>query len=373
MSVITRFWSIRVVNSAAQILWGALLLCLCPPMILAQEPAANTEPSTTASETSSSSQSSEAPLYPSRAMRDKSLIAKEMDDEVLWLDTEYGKILALYRPTEAKTTHGVLILFHATENPQAWPPLLENLRAQLPRYGWETLAISLPQKYPAIIPTRPSSSSASASASRANTETAGELAETAVPEPTAPPSASSSSGSSISASSAVARELLIEAYVNAALGYLKDKGQLNTVILADNSSVQLVLQTLSPQVQLNKLDSTILDGPLQALAITNLQNQEPNSKVELEGVFATPQLPVLDIFFSPDNPEQTELRDLHRAVAMRKKVANYQQLLIDTQIKLTEQDHQSYLLGRVRGFMQRQASGTEAKAPEDDKQDKQKQ
>src|SRR6187431_813983 len=372
MSVITRFWSIRVVNSAAQILWGALLLCLCPAMILAQEPAANTELSTTASETSSSSQSSEAPLYPSRAMRDKSLIAKAMDDEALWLDTEYGKILALYRPTEAKTTHGVLILFHASENPQTWPPLLENLRAQLPRYGWETLAISLPRKYPVIIPTRPSSSSAGASASSANTETAGETAETAVPEPTAP--ASSSSGSSISASAAAARDLLIEAYVNAALEYLKEKGQLNTVILADNSSVQLVLQTLSPQIQLNEHDSTILDGPLQALVITNLQNQEPISKVVLEGVFATPQLPVLDIFFSPDNPEQTESRDLHRAVAMRKKVTNYQQLSMDTQTKLTEQDHQSYLLGRVRGFMQRQASGTEVKnASADGKQDTQKQ
>jgi hypothetical protein len=47
---------------------------------------------------------------------------------------------------------------------------------------------------------------------------------------------------------------------------------------------------------------------------------------------------------------------------MRKKVVDYQQLLIDDQPKLVEQDHQSFLLGRVRGFMQQKASGTELKA-----------
>jgi hypothetical protein len=366
MSVITNLWPIGLVNSAAHILCGALLLNLCPSITLAQEPAANTESSVATNETSSSSRSSEAPLYPSRDIRDKSLIAKAIDDEVQWLDTEYGKILALYRPTEAKTTHGVLILFHATETPQSWPSLLENLRAQLPRHGWETLAISLPQKYPTAIPARPSSSSASESISSIDTETAAKPTDTASPEPA---SASSSSSSSISASSAVARDLLIEAYINAALGFLKEKGQLNTVILADNSSVYLVLQTLSSQIQVNNRDPTIMDGPLQALVITNLQNQEPLNRAELEEVFAAPQLPVLDIFFSPDNPGQKESRDLHRAVAMRKKLDEYQQLLMDTQPKLVERDHQSYLLGRVRGFMQRQASGTETKASEEDKQD----
>lgn len=358
----------RLIKSATQILCGSLLLCLFPSITLAQEPSPNTESSVATTEISSSSQSSEAPLYPSRDMRDKSLIAKAMVDEAQWLDTEYGKILALYRPTEAKITHGALILFHATENPQAWPPLLENLRAQLPRYGWETLAISLPQKHPATIPARPSSSSAGASASSADTETA----ETTTPEPVAPISTASSSSSSI-LSSAVARDLLIEAYINAALEFLKEKDQLNTVILADNSSVHLVLQTLSPQIRVTNGDATIMDGPLQALVITNMQNQEPINRVELEGVFATPQLPVLDIFFSPDNPEQTSSRDLHRAVAMRKKVATYQQLLMNIQPKLTEQDHQSYLLGRIRGFMQQQASGTEAKAPGDGKQSEQNQ
>jgi hypothetical protein len=58
---------------------------------------------------------------------------------------------------------------------------------------------------------------------------------------------------------------------------------------------------------------------------------------------------------------------------MRKKMDYYQQLLIEIQPKLTEQDDQSYLLGRVRGFMQRQAGGTEVKNSPDDKQEGQRQ
>ncbi|MDF3014094.1 MAG: hypothetical protein K0Q78_2298, partial [Cellvibrio sp.] len=71
---------------------------------------------------------------------------------------------------------------------------------------------------------------------------------------TTPESASNSSASpsSSSASSIVARDLLIQAYVNAGLEFVKGKGQLNAVILADNSSVYLVSQTLTPHIQLNE-------------------------------------------------------------------------------------------------------------------------
>lgn len=354
------------------------MLCLLPQLTLAQEPEENTESSAARSETSSSSKSSEAPLYESRDIRNQSLIAAAVDDEAQWLETEHGKILALYRPTEAKKTLGVLILFHAAENPQFWPPMLENLRANLPRYGWETLAISLPHKYPPAIPERPSSSSFSASASSANAETDGQPDEETVespaqeeaatpeentePEENAVAAPSSAPSSSSAASSSIAREILITTYVDAAFNFLKEKGQLNVVVLTDNSSTYQVMQTLLPQIKENKRDTSVVDGPLQALVITNLQQQEPIAKAELEVIFGTAQLPVMDIFFTPDNPEQTEARELHRAVAMRKKLADYQQLLSDSQPKLVEKDHRSYLLGRVRGFMRQKASGTELNA-----------
>lgn len=363
MRPIADLWPITLINSRAGLTCAAIVICLFAPNLPAQEPDVNAETSAVSSETSSSSKSSEAPLYESRDMRDKSLLAKAVDDEAQWLETEHGKILALYHPTEAKVTRGVLILFHAAENPQFWPPMLENLRANLPRYGWETLALSLPQKYPAAIPARPSSSSASASS--ASTEAEAGAPEAAVPtaeENTAASSSADASSSSLAASSIIPRDLLIEAYVNAAFTFLEEKGQLNRVILVDNSSAYQVLQKLIPQVQENKQDKDMLDGPLQALVITNLQQQEPINKLELETIFGAEKLPVQDIFFAPDNAEQSESRDLHRAVAMRKKVDSYQQILLDNPPKLVEQDHQSFLLGRVRGFMQQKADGSEAKS-----------
>jgi len=366
-------WPIRFVHSSTPYFCGALVFCLLPLIALAQEPEVTAESSAATSEISSSSKSSEAPLYPSRDMRDKSLIAAAMDDEAQWLETEYGKILALYRPTEAKMTHGVLILFHAAENPQSWPPILENLRAYLPRYGWETLAISLPHEYPAVIPARPSSSSFSASASSADTEVTTETGDAETTPETASSSISGSSSSSTATSSAVARDLLVKAYADAAFAFLKEKGKFNTVLLTDNSSAYLVLQNLLPQIKANPRDETTVDGPLQALVITNLQQQEPINKQELEAIFGAEQLPILDIFFAPENNEQAEFRDLHKAVAMRKKTVNYQQLLMDLQSKPSMQDHQSYLLGRVRGFMQQKASGAEVKTPEDENRSKQTQ
>lgn len=361
MLVTTAPWPIRFVNRPARFFWGVLTLCLLPLTALAQEPGENAESSAVSSAISSASKSSEAPLYPSRDIRNKSLIAAAMDDEAQWLETEHGKILALYRPTEAKKTLGVLILFHAAENPQLWPPMLENLRANLPRYGWETLAISLPQRYQAAVPARPSSSSASASASSASAE-AEAAADGPPAEETVAASSRSAPSSSSAASSRVAREVLIATYVDAAFNFLKEKGQLNTVVLTDNSSALQIMQTLAPQIKDNSRDTTVVDGPLQALIITNLQQQEPITKQELETIFSAKQLPVLDLFFAPVDAGQMQARELHKAVAMRKKVADYQQLLIDDQPKSVEQDHQTFVLGRVRGFMQQKASGTELKA-----------
>lgn len=359
MRSIAYLWSLTLIIFRGGFTGTMLLFCLISANLFAQEPDSNAETSTASNETSSSSKSSEAPLYESRDLRDKSLLAKAVDDQAQWLDTEHGQILTLYRPTEAKMTQGVLILFHAAESPQFWPPILENLRANLPRYGWETLAVSLPQKDPAAIPPRASSAvSAPVSSSTAPEEA------TSTPEATAAQSSSSPDAASSSVvPSNVTREILIEAYVNTAMSFLNEKGNFNTVILVDNSSAYHVLQKIIPQVQKNKRDSTTLDGPFQALVIVNFQQQEPIAKSELETIFNLEQLPVLDIFFAPNNTEQAKSRDLHRAVAMREKVANYQQFFISNQSKLVERDHQSFLLGKVRGFMQQQAAGIEVKAP----------
>lgn len=300
----------------------------------------------------SSSSSSEVPLYPSRGVRDKTLIAQAAGEQAQWLDTEHGKLLAFYRPTEARTTHGVLVLFHSAEDPQTWPPILENLRANLPRFGWETLAITLPHRYPQPIPLRPSSASSSTVSTTESTE------ET--PGADAQQQTDSSAAQSSVSSPAVPRDTLIQAYVQAAFDFLQGKGQMNAVVLVDNSSATPVIQHLLPQLQVNAEDSDRFDGPIQALVITNLQSQEPLTTNELVTLFGNPKLPVLDVFFNPDTAEQKRAKEAHRAVAMRQKLEVFQQAALDSQPKIVETDPRSFLAARVRGFMKRHADGAEA-------------
>lgn len=315
-----------------------------PPAV---EEAVNGTQNSGASTQSVSVASSEAPLYSSRTLRDKTLIAHAAGEQAQWLDTEYGKLLVFYRPTEAKQTQGVLVLFHSAEDPQTWPPILENLRANLPRFGWETLAVTLPSKHPPAVSERPISSASSITPVEAEIETG-------LSSSSGEPATESSASSSVAS-----REMLIEAYVEATLNFLRDIDRQNAVVLVDNSSAHKVLQQLLPQLQDHGEDPDKFEGPLQAVVITNLQSQEPLNTEELSAIFSNRKLPVLDVFFTPDNPAQTRARDLHRAVAMRQKLEIYQQVALDSQPKIVETDPRSFLAARVRGFMQRHAAAEE--------------
>lgn len=335
------------------ILWTIVTICTvsCVFSVSAQTPADEKE-ATPAPETETGNNSSEASLYPSRAMRDKTLIANALDDEGKWLDTAYGKILVLHRPTEAKVTKGVLVLFHSAEDPQSWPPMLENLRRNLPRYGWETLAVTMPQAVPKPIPGRENESAE-------NADSNSEDDETTPDENPSPQEASSSSLSSSSNNNAVSREELIKEYIKVSFAFLHANGQFNAVVLFDNSSLFLGMQQLSSQIKENKRDPNTVDGPMQALVIANLQPQEALNKQQLDSTLNQKQLPVMDVFFAPDSEQQQAQRDLHRAAAMRNKLNHYQQLVTEVQPKSIEDDHTSFLVGRVRGFMKAVAAGSE--------------
>lgn len=333
-----------------------ICLMLVIPVADAQDSAPEAQADAETAIQSSSSSSAEVPLYPNRNIRDKTLIAQAAGEQAQWLESEYGKLLAFYRPTEARETRGVLVLFHAAEDPQAWPPILENLRANLPRFGWETLAITLPQRYPGPVPRRVSSTSSSlADETGADAGDPTDGVQTAAETP----EVAAQSSASVSSVPLISREELIAAYVKAAFDFLTEKAQLNAVLLVDNSSASPVLNHLLPQVQENSENPDTLDGPIQALIITNLQSQEPLSTGELTAIFGNPKLPVLDVFFTPDSLEQKQARERHRALAMRQKLEIYQQAGLDGQPKIVETDPRSFLAARVRGFMQRHADGSE--------------
>ena len=326
-----------------------------PPNPVSSNPVStSTEPTSTATTTpnpDAASTNGTSTLSARNSLRANELLADILVDESHWLDTSEGKILALYRRTEARETKGALLLLHAAEDPQVWPPALENLRRNLPKYGWETLAISLPQQHPVKVPARETQPASTNAEPDQQTEPATPPAAVEAPSVSTP-----------------AREQLIKAYLLAALNFLNEKGQFNLVVLVDNSSFYWCMQLLSPSIKTNQVDPNTVDGPLQALIITNLQPQEPLSTQELEASFNQPQLPVLDIFFAPDDLEQKHQRELHKTVAMRNKLDYYQPLLLEPYPKIIETHTTSFLLGRVRGFMEKKAKGTEIDVKEKKKE-----
>ena len=76
----------------------------------------------------------------------------------------------------------------------------------------------------------------------------------------------------------------------------------------------------------------------------------------------------MDIFFAPDSLEQKHQRELHKTVAMRNKLDHYQQLLLEPYPKIIETHATSFLMGRVRGFMEKKAKGTEIDVKEKKKE-----
>jgi hypothetical protein len=313
--------------------------------------AQNAPAATEASISSAVSSAAEKPIYANNLERDNALLAKAFTaiakaDELQPLETPDEKIISLYKSGETRKPKGALLIMHAPEIPQLWPATLENLRRNLPLYGWATMALPLPAKYQIVVPERESasaSSAATASASSAPAEAG----------------ASSSVASSEAPKPLIPRDKLIGERVEAAVAQLNKIGQFNLVVLVDNSSAPDVLATLYKKINKANTTSDTVDGPLQALILVNLQNQEPLSKEQLAAIFSVADLPVMDVFFNPDNTEQTELRRFHNAEAMRQNVKDYQQLILPNQPTVSVDETQNFWLGKVHGFVARTAEGSE--------------
>jgi hypothetical protein len=233
------------------------------------------------------------------------LIADAHPKEAVWLDTSEGKWLAFYKITEWKETKGVLLMLHASEKPERWPATLELLRRHLPLSGWETFALAIP-------------------AERITDKTLSQL-------------------------------------LDAAITYLRQNGKFNAVLLSDNRLIDAAALHLRPQIKPNPGDPKTVDGPIQAMIILNMQAQYPLTQDMLEGIFSTAELPVLDIFFQPAFVNQKNNQRLHKTTAARKKLLKYRQQIFPYPKENTLNENQQFWIAAVRGFMDREAQGTEIK------------
>ncbi|MCW8887120.1 MAG: alpha/beta hydrolase family protein [Motiliproteus sp.] len=91
--------------------------------------------------------------------------ARLPDTEVLWLETQKESFLGLQQQAiSGEALGGVLILHHDRTSPD-WPELVQGLRSGLPRQGWHSLAIAVPNLPQATIPKRVDDTASAAAAS----------------------------------------------------------------------------------------------------------------------------------------------------------------------------------------------------------------
>ena len=292
-----------------------------------------------------SSATPEKPIYTSSAERDNELLVKAFTaiaktEELLWLTTPDEKVLSLYKVGETRKTLGLLLIMHAPEVPQLWPANLENIRRNLPLYSWSTIALPLPGKYAAAAPRRdPLVARTPATEPGAASSAPAALVSSAV----------SSESSSEESKPIVARDKLIGGRVTAAVGEFNKLEKLDLAVLVDNSSAPDALAALYQQFNIAKENTA--ESALKALVLVNMHDQEPLTKPQLAAIFASGNLRVMDVFFNPDNNAQAELRRLHKAEAMRQNVKDYQQLILPMQPNVTVEDTQSFWLGKIHGFL----------------------
>lgn len=290
----------------------------------------------------------------SQEERYNQLLAATLPEEVRWLETADDKILVLFRPTEAATTNGIVLMAHAAEVPPGWPPTLEHLRRYLPRHGWPTLAVSLPPLEPQPVPQReipapventepcdeePCAEEPADGTENTPADAPAEQAETAsseaadaepLPEPEADPALEPRP----------TRAEVIARRIGAATSYLNQQGFEQVILLTDNSSVMdAVFAVQSPT-------------RLQGLILVNLQPQEPLSTAQLETLFGHPHLAVMDIFTQPDERREAVVQQRHRAAAMRSRMTSYHQLRLLPLQHVDIDNPRSFWLDRTRGFME---------------------
>ena len=292
-------------------------------------------PNTVAGETPQKTTSSEKVNFVSTAERDNTLLAVALPDEVRWLETPQEKVIALFKAAETSKPQGSLLILHASELPQLWPASLESLRRTLPIYGWDTMAVPLPNIHaPKTLSSTPA---ATDNSSRDNSSTNSSSTNSSSTN-----SAQMATSLTSEVKTALPRAQIINERVTAAVTLLGKIGQPNIFVLTDNSSAPDSLV----EIYKNKI---------QALILVNLQNQEPLTQTQLAAIFSQPKLPVLDVFFKPDDSDQITRRRLHQAEAMRKNLINYQQLILPPEHFAVVDDKQGFWLEKVRGFMKKKS------------------
>ncbi|MCW9031263.1 MAG: alpha/beta hydrolase family protein [Gammaproteobacteria bacterium] len=221
-----------------------------------------------------------------------------------WLNAGNSKILSIYTENTTEKAIGAAIILHGSGVHPNWDQVVRPLRSQLPDHGWVTLSIQLPvlsneAEYKDYIP----------------------LFKDVAPR------------------------------IKAGIAFLKAKGIKNIVIVAHSLGSSMAAHYLADKP----------DPEIRAFVAVGVSgNMHKDDPVGYLTSLKTIKVPVLDIFGSHDLTPVLQSEKSKAAVARKAGNKNY------TQVKIPGANHffdnkDEVLVKRVRGWLAKNASGTEIK------------
>ena len=347
----------------------SLLLCSILAMLLgfAELTISQTEPVDAVTTTGNEATDSGA-TAPTHNHANKSLIRQQAlsealpADEVVWLKAGDERLLALYlKEQRGQARGGVIILAEHYHQPSEryW---INNLRHTLPTKQWHSLVLAMPEpSFDTTANTAPEQVMAANAPNHKQSDEQGheqvvdtttkqnttETTPNPSPAPQDPVTDNAADKSASPSTPSYQRRAF--AAIDAAIRYFNDQGIYNMAIVSEGSSAVYAMQYIS-----NNSDQQI-----RGLAIINARN--PFNDTRLIELIAEQSLPLLDIYFGLDYRDQREAQQ--RKVASR-KLASGQYLQIELPRIATRWDnHEGRLSKRVRGWLDRTASGFEVESP----------
>lgn len=282
---------------------------------------------------------------PARQRQADLALAQTPETEVVWLELDDEKQLALLQQATTATPTGSILIFTEPTTGADWPDLIHPLRTQLTEYGWNTLSLSLPTQPSVAIPERTLPSLQN----RNQIQTA----ET-TPESSVAPNAETNSDAATADDSQTAAnstettspEELINTYQqqivtlgNLAANRLAEvPGEITVILGVGEGAVWAMHYFAQDELQENRF--LVLLDPMQTEGI---------NAPELLQMIKDSQAPILDLWFN-NNRYQQQQATLRKHTALRSGNLGYRQIRLN-QRSNDPRKEPLWLTRQVRGIL----------------------
>lgn len=286
---------------------------------------------------------------PARQRQADLALAQTPETDVVWLDLDDEKQLALLQQATTATPTGSILIFADPTTGADWPDLIHPLRTQLTEYGWNTLSLSLPTPPSVAVPERTLPSLQNRNQIQTpDPDTAPESNTTPTPETNLDANTDTATDSQTAANSTetTSPEELINNYQqqiitlgNLATNRLAEvPGEITVILGVGEGAVWAMHYFVQDQLQENRF--LVLLDPMQPEGI---------NAPELRQMIKESQAPILDLWFN-HNRYQQQQATLRKHAAQRSGNPGYRQIRLN-QRSNDPRKEPLWLTRQVRGIL----------------------